>query len=407
MGVRAGIIVTGTEVLTGRVFDRNGPWLAEQLRQLGVDVGQTVVVGDRPEDLRSALQFLTGHNELVITSGGLGPTADDLTAEVVGQFQGRPSALDLELEQRITAIVKDLTARLGGNRDQEATAIATRKQALVPAGATVLEPTGTAPGLVVPVASGRTGPPVIVLPGPPRELQQMWPDAVAAPVVATVLADVPELRQRTVRLWGVPESELAATLRRVDADLAGLEITTCLRSGELEIVSRYSPAAEPSQQHLVDAVRADFPQQLFSADGATVDDLVGKLLIDRQLSVGVIESATGGVISSRLASVLGASAYVVGGLVLAAAEGLTEVAKIPAEVIADYEPMSPQVAHALADQARTTFSADVGIGAISGHLCVLTPDAERTRSLTSLPAQTQQVLIPPAVLHLLRQALAN
>src|SRR4051794_41707980 len=95
VSTRAGIVVTGTEVLTGRVADRNGPWLAEQLRLLGADVGHTVVVGDRPEDLRAALEFLAGTGaDLIITSGGLGPTADDLTAEVVGELQGRPSAAE-------------------------------------------------------------------------------------------------------------------------------------------------------------------------------------------------------------------------------------------------------------------------------------------------------------------------
>src|SRR3954451_13416955 len=99
VSVRAGIVVTGTEVLTGRVADRNGPWLADQLRVLGVDVGHIVVVGDRPDDVRSALEFLAGTGvSLVITSGGLGPTADDLTAQVVGDAQGRPSAVDPALE---------------------------------------------------------------------------------------------------------------------------------------------------------------------------------------------------------------------------------------------------------------------------------------------------------------------
>src|SRR6478672_2843266 len=114
MGTRAGVVVTGTEVLTGRVTDRNGPWLAEQLRRLGVDVGHVIVVGDRPEDMRAALTFLAGTGvALVITSGGLGPTADDLTAEVVGEFQGRPSAVDAELEQRVGAVVERLMARRG------------------------------------------------------------------------------------------------------------------------------------------------------------------------------------------------------------------------------------------------------------------------------------------------------
>src|SRR3954468_18960642 len=121
--VRAGIVVTGTEVLTGRVADRNGPWLAEQLRLLGVDVGHVVVVGGRPDDLRAALAFLAGTGvELVITSGGLGPTADDLTAEVVGEVQGRPSAVDPELELRIGAVVEKLMARRGWRTDPAAMA---------------------------------------------------------------------------------------------------------------------------------------------------------------------------------------------------------------------------------------------------------------------------------------------
>src|SRR6476619_631442 len=121
--LRAGIVVTGTEVLTGRVPDRNGPWLAEQLRREGIDVGHVVVVGDRPEDLRGALGFLvSAGSSLVITSGGLGPTADDLTAEVVGRFQGRPSVLDPELEERIGAVVERLMARRGWRADPVSTA---------------------------------------------------------------------------------------------------------------------------------------------------------------------------------------------------------------------------------------------------------------------------------------------
>ncbi len=164
--------------------DRNGPWLAEQLRGAGVDVGFTVVVGDRPHDLVDALDFLAAtHVDLVLTSGGLGPTADDLTAAVVGEWQGRASVLDPQLEQRIATIVERLSARRGWTVDADAMAAGTSKQALVPDGAEVLEPTGTAPGLVVPGQDGDGHPPVVVLPGPPSELQAMWPAALASPLV--------------------------------------------------------------------------------------------------------------------------------------------------------------------------------------------------------------------------------
>jgi nicotinamide-nucleotide amidase len=124
---RAGIVVTGTEVLTGRVTDRNGPWLAEQLRMLGVDVGYVIVAGDRPADLRAALGHLADSGvDLIVTSGGLGPTADDLTAEVVAGFQGRPAAVDPELEQRVRAIIDRLGAGRGWHLDPDATAAATR-----------------------------------------------------------------------------------------------------------------------------------------------------------------------------------------------------------------------------------------------------------------------------------------
>ena len=167
---RAGIVITGTEVLNGRVRDANGPWLADRLTELGVDHETTVVVGDRPQDMRGALDWLASQGvALVITSGGLGPTADDLTIEVVAAFQGRDLALDEPLQGRIAAKLEPLLQRFP-NLDIDAWREGTRKQALVPVGATVLEPVGTAPGLVSAPASGE-GPTIVVLPGPPSELQ--------------------------------------------------------------------------------------------------------------------------------------------------------------------------------------------------------------------------------------------
>jgi competence/damage-inducible protein CinA-like protein len=393
---RAGIVVTGTEVLTGRVSDRNGPWLAEQLRLLGVDVGHVVVVGDRPDDLRAALAFLAGTGvELVITSGGLGPTADDLTAEVVGDVQGRSSAVDPDLERRIGTVVEKLMARRGWRTDPDATAAGVRKQARVPAGATVLEPVGTAPGLVVPPEEGRTGPIVLVLPGPPAELQGMWPAAVAAEPVRRVLAGAPELRQETVRLWGTLEAELAVTLREHEAELAALEITTCLRDGELEIVSRFAPPDQPAYDRLLAVLGEAFGETIFST-GPTLDDLVAEGFAARGLTVATAESCTGGLLSARLIARPGSSAWVLGGVTAYANTAKERLLDVPSDLLEAHGAVSAEVAVALAEGARNRFGADVGVGitGVAGpgggtpdkpvgtvHVCVVGPDGTSAKAL--------------------------
>jgi nicotinamide-nucleotide amidase len=243
VSLRAGILVTGTEVLSGRVNDRNGPWLADRLHELGIELAVTIIVGDRPADMLEALRFTAERRlDLVLTSGGLGPTADDLTTEVVGRFQGCEMVLDEQLQQRIADILAPLAKRWP-NLDQEAIRHGNRKQATVPVGATVLDPVGTAPGLVVPPANG-SGPTVVVLPGPPRELQPMWAHALHTGVMKALLARADRRRQQTMRLFGIPESEIAETLRvaaREGVALERLEITTCLKRGEIEVVTRYRP----------------------------------------------------------------------------------------------------------------------------------------------------------------------
>jgi nicotinamide-nucleotide amidase len=423
VGARAGIVVTGTEVLTGRVADRNGPWLAEQLRVLGVDVAHVVVVGDRPDDLQAALTFLAGTGvELVITSGGLGPTADDLTAEVVGAFQGRPSAPDPGLEERIAAIVERLSARRGWRSDPAATAAGVRKQAQVPQGATVLEPVGTAPGLVVPPSDGQSGPTVVVLPGPPGELQGMWPAAVAAEATRRAVAGRTELRQATVRLWGTLESQLAATMRAHDGELAGLEITTCLRDGELEIVTRYAPEAQPSYDRFGALLAGAFGDTIFST-GPTLDDLVAEGLADGGLTVATAESCTGGLLAARLTERPGSSAWVLGGVTAYANSAKEQLLDVPAEMLAEHGAVSPEVAVALADGARARFGADIGVGitGVAGpgggtpekpvgtvYLCVSGPDGRETRHLR-LPGSRSVVRERSVTMamHLLRVTLVG
>ncbi len=365
MSARAGIVVTGTEVLTGRVRDRNGPWLSDRLLELGVELAHITICGDRPEDMEAQLAFMAEQGvDLIVTSGGLGPTADDLTLEVVARFAGRPLELDEALEQRIADILKPLMKRWR-NLDFEAIREANRKQALVPDGATVIEPAGTAPGMVVPPLNG-SGPTVVVLPGPPRELHDMWAQAVETEAFRDAVGAASEYEQSMLRLFGIPESEIAETLRVAEEAVPGfadLEITTCLRRGEVEVVVRHEPAAQEAWAGLEALIAERHGNTLFSTDGSTVDEQVAALLADS--TVATAESCTGGLMAARLTERPGSSAYVAGGTVAYANEAKVGLLGVDPALIESHGAVSPQVAEAMADGAIERYGADVAI-AITG-----------------------------------------
>jgi nicotinamide-nucleotide amidase len=360
VNVRAGIVVTGTEVLTGRISDRNGPWISEHLEKEGVDVAHIVTVGDRAQDLEAVLRFLASEGmALVVTSGGLGPTADDLTAEVVGRFAGREMVLDEEMEAKIAAILRSFARRFAF--DDDALRAANRKQAMVPEGATTIDPAGTAPGLVVPADDTV----VIVLPGPPRELHAMWPQALETDPVRAVLDRATTYRTATLRLFGVPESELARTLRDVeeDIDLSPLEITTCLRQAELVVDIRHRPDDGALSDRVMEAIAERHRRFVFSANGESIDDQVAELLSGHRIALA--ESSTGGLLAARLTDRPGASGHLAGGVVAYSDEAKADLLGVPTEVIADHGAVSPEVAEAMADGALRRFDADVAC-AITG-----------------------------------------
>lgn len=358
--VKAGIVVTGTEVLTGRVSDRNGPWVAQRLEQLGLEVAHILTVGDRREDILDALAFSADQGlELVVTTGGLGPTADDLTAEVVGRYAGRELVLDEEMEARIAEILSGFARRF--RMDPDALRAANRKQAMVPEGATTVDPAGTAPGLVVP-ADGMT---IIVMPGPPRELHAMWAHAVETDAARAVLDRTPPYRFDEIRMFGIPESELAKSLREIEADvdLSPLEITTCLRKAELVIDIRSRPGDEQLAQQLSDQLVARHEDHVFSVGGETIDEQVAGLLAGHR--IGVAESCTGGLLAARLTQPPGASAYVGGGVVAYSNEAKAQLLGVAPDLIEAHGAVSPQIAEAMADGALERFDADVAC-AITG-----------------------------------------
>ncbi|MGH2802791.1 MAG: competence/damage-inducible protein A [Thermoleophilaceae bacterium] len=357
MRVRAGIVVTGTEVLSGRVRDRNGPWLSDRLFELGVELAHTTICGDRREDMLAQLRFMRDQGmDLVITSGGLGPTADDLTIEIVAEFSGRPLFLDEDLEARIAEILRPLMKRFRG-LDFEAVRASNRKQALVPEGAHVIYPAGTAPGLVV-----AGNPVIVVLPGPPRELHEMWPQAVETEAFQGAIAGRRRFEQQMLRLFGIPESEIAETLRVAERSVEGfgaLEITTCLRRGEVEMVTRWEPPAKAAWDALEALVAERHAHSLFSTDGSRVDDQVAELLAG--CSLAVAESCTGGLMAARMTERPGSSAYFAGGVVSYSNEAKSSLLGVDRGLIERHGAVSPEVAEAMADGALARFEADTAL----------------------------------------------
>ncbi|BBY60866.1 competence/damage-inducible protein A [Mycolicibacterium sarraceniae] len=417
MSVRAGIVVTGTEVLTGRVADANGPWVADRLLELGVELAHITICGDRAADIEAQLRFLAAEGvDLIVTTGGLGPTADDMTVEIVARFCGRELTLDIELEAKIAAILKKLMARFSGV-DFDAVRAANRKQAMVPVGADILDPVGTAPGVVVPGA-----PTVLVLPGPPRELQAMWPAAIANDAVQRAIVGRTIYRQATVRMFGLAESGLAETLREAESisGFTDLEITTCLRRGEVEMVTRYEPHSVAAYEKLMDLVRARHGDMVFSEDGSLIDDLVARLLSGRRIATA--ESCTAGLLVARLTDQPGASAYVAGAVVAYANEAKADVLGVDSALIDAHGAVSQEVAEAMAAGALRRFGADtaVAITGIAGPgggteakpvgtvwFCVALADGTAVSRAVRLPGERADIRerSTTVAMHLLRRIL--
>ena len=354
--VRAGILVTGTEVLSGFITDRNGPWISARLAELGVEVIQIAVVADRPSDLLAALEAMRDQDaDLIFTTGGLGPTADDMTAEVVGRFAGREMVLDEGMEETIHTILEEFARRM--KFDADALREANRKQAMVPEGATPIAPSGTAPGLVVSAGDQL----VIVLPGPPRELHDMWPRALATEPARKVLGRAEPYEAFSIHMFGLPESELAKALREIESEdgarLDRLEITTCLRGGELITDVRHRAGDEAAAESLRAGLERRLGRWTYSESGESIVEVVAKALDGR--TVAVAESCTGGLLAGRLTERAGASEYFRGGVVAYSNDAKAQLLGVDPALVASHGAVSPEVAEQMADGALKRFGADV------------------------------------------------
>ena len=361
--VRAGIVITGNEVLNATIRDENFPWLSGELASAGIALASVTVVPDDLESITDALEYLASKGvDLILTTGGLGPTEDDKTTAAVAAFTNRELVLDPVMEEKIRAILERYAAARGNDLPREGLDAANRKQALIPKGAIALDPVGTAPGVVV---EGPEGVIVVVLPGPPRELRPMWEAALRTPPVAELCERAGDLELIRLRMFAVPESRLALELEQIDDEMGGfdgIEVTTCLRKGELEVDLRHRPVAAEGAARLRDRLLEAFPEATFSVDGSTIDEIVARQLLERGLSLAVAESCTAGLLASRLASLPGASRYLAGGVVSYSNEAKVSLLGVPAAVIDEFGAVSEEAALAMANGVREKFGTDIGIG---------------------------------------------
>ncbi|OLD99840.1 MAG: hypothetical protein AUG91_05805 [Actinobacteria bacterium 13_1_20CM_4_69_9] len=355
---RAVVVVTGSELVRGDRRDLNGPFLAAELLRRGVEPARIVIVGDREEELEGALaEGLRA--DLCVVSGGLGPTHDDRTVELVARAAGVGLRLDEGLHREIGGISRAFAQRM--SRPYVDFEQGVRKQATIPEGALSLGLAGTAPGLVL--EAGECV--VVVLPGPPGELQRLWRFAVESEPVRGILARARPPDVRLLRFFGASESAVAKALADAGGDGDGVEATICARDFEIHVDMYVQPGAEGRADELTSQLVAPLDRYLFSLDERRVEELVLDLCGARGLTLATAESCTGGMVAERLTSVPGSSRVFLGGVVAYADEVKKAELGVPAELLERHGAVSAETAAAMAAGARERLGADVAV-AVTG-----------------------------------------
>jgi nicotinamide-nucleotide amidase len=414
---RAVVVVTGSELVRGDRRDLNGPFLAQELTRVGLEPERIIVVGDGADELAAALQDGL-QADLCIVSGGLGPTHDDRTAELLGAAAGRPLAVDEELAAKIEAFSRGVAERLKRPFGDFLPGI--RKQASLPQGGVSLGLAGTAPAILVEHDGGVA----IALPGPPGELRRLWPNALAHPAVRAILRRARPPARRSLRFFGPTESAVARVLDEAGGERGGVRATVCARDLEIHVDLVVAPGCEEDAARLAQALEEAFPGDLFARDDErAVEEIVLGLCRERGLTLATAESATGGLIGARLTEVPGASDVFVGGVIAYANDVKERRLRVPRGVLQEHGAVSAETAAAMAAGARAELGADVAVAdtGIAGpdggtpekpvglvYLAVDGPDGRRTAEFR-LPGDREAVRARTTALalHMLRRALTR
>jgi nicotinamide-nucleotide amidase len=414
---RAAVVVTGSELVRGERTDLNGPFLAREALKHGLEPARISIVGDNPVELEAALRDALDA-DAVLVSGGLGPTHDDRTVEMVATVLGLPLQVDPELEAQIEGVSRAAATRMRRNYADFAPGV--RKQATKPETALSLGLAGTAPGLLVPRDDGRV---VVVLPGPPGELQRLWPNALETEAFRALLGRTRPPGRRVYRLFGVSESAVARALAEAGGDGDGVETTICARDFEIHV----DFVVEPGGEARADALERDFlgplDEYLYGRDERGVEEHVLELCRARGYSLATAESCTGGLVAARLTSVPGSSDVVLGGVVAYANAVKERELGVPRALLEEHGAVSAEAAAAMAQGARARLGADVavsvtGVAGPSGgraekpvglvHCHASSPDGELGREL-NFPGDRSAIRARSVViaLHLVRTLLTR
>ena len=345
---RVAIVVTGSELVRGDIRDGNGPFLGREAVRLGLEPARIQIVGDRPDELEDALRDGLSA-DLCVISGGLGPTHDDRTIEVLARAAGRALHVDQALVAEIDGVSRAIAERL--NRAYAEFEPGVRKQATLPDGAVSLGLAGTAPGVLLDLESCV----VIALPGPPAELQRLWARAVETEPVRRLLARTAPPELRRLRLFGVSESAVARALEAAGGEREGTDVTICARDFEIHVDLVGDAAA------LERDLAARLEEYIYARGDASIEEVVLDLCRARGLTLATAESCTGGLVAERLTRVPGASDVFRGGVVAYSNDLKNALLGVPRDLLARHGAVSREVAEAMADGAQQDLNADVAV----------------------------------------------
>ncbi len=354
------LINTGSELMLGRTLNTHQQWLCRKLADLGYVVSRQVAVPDTAQDILQAVRESLGRADLIITTGGLGPTSDDITRELIAELLGKKLVHD----SNVASVIEGYFA--SRNR---ATPPRTLVQAQVPEGAVVLNNAyGTAPGLAMEVAPNPfriNAPPswLVMLPGPPRELRPMFQD-VLVPLLKRVLPPTECFVCRTLRATGMGESLVE---QNVAPDLtaavqAGLQLGYCARIGQVDV--RLAAAGESASALVQEAerlVRSRIGPFIYGEEDQEIEEVVVRMLTQRKETLALAESCTGGCLADRITNIPGASAVFLAGLVTYSNEAKQRFLGVNASTIAEHGAVSEEVARQMAEGARAHAKADYAI----------------------------------------------